>query len=311
MAAQDTPPKKEKDDALDRLLEKLESPKAAEKKDDGTTDKDSAKKEPKAEKKTDPPAKPDSKPKGSDKPALSGKDKALDDLLDKLGGTEDKPSADDRKGAGGPPPPDDKSKQEPGSSDKQPSDKPKKPNPNELTGKDKKIDEVLEEVEGKRKKKKPGEDEDGSGPLSQVIKEMRDVEERLGKPDTGDETRKKQQEIVKKLETLIDQMRSSSSQQKRRVQRQIAGMNQGDQQPNQNNDNPNPTGGNAPHQKPKTPQSGRVPVGGKDVWGHLPPELREAVENVFTEDFLPSKKEMINLYFLNLTKKTVTRNRGE
>ena len=29
---------------------------------------------------------------------------------------------------------------------------------------------------------------------------MRDVEERLGKPDTGEETRKKQTEIVKNLD---------------------------------------------------------------------------------------------------------------
>ena len=37
---------------------------------------------------------------------------------------------------------------------------------------------------------------------------MREVEERLGKPDTGEETRKKQTEIVKNLEQLIEQMRN-------------------------------------------------------------------------------------------------------
>ena len=63
-----------------------------------------------------------------------------------------------------------------------------KPKDQGLQGKDKEIDEQLEEFAGKKRKKKDGEQEEGSGPLGEVIKEMRDVEQRLGKPDTGEET---------------------------------------------------------------------------------------------------------------------------
>ena len=45
--------------------------------------------------------------------------------------------------------------------------------------------------------------------MGQIIKEMRDVEQRLGKPDTGEDTQGKQKQIVKQLETLIEQMRQS------------------------------------------------------------------------------------------------------
>ena len=41
---------------------------------------------------------------------------------------------------------------------------------------------------------------------------MREVEERLGKPDTGEETRKRQAEIVKNLDQLIEQMKNAPSQ---------------------------------------------------------------------------------------------------
>ena len=304
--AQDTPPKKEKDEALDRLLEKLDGAKPADKKEEVKSKK---KEEAKVEKKASGEAAPksDSGPTAKKPAEVSPKDKALDNLLEKLGETEDKPSPDDRRPApGGSNLPDtDKEKDK-----DQQKGKGDKPAPKSLTGKDKSTDEHLEELTGKIKKKK-GDDEANSS-MQQVIKEMREVEERLGKPDTGEETRKKQQEIVKNLDTMIEKMRQSSAQQKmQKKQKQIAGMNPG-QQPGQQNDEAGNTGGNAPHQKPEKPQTGgRHPVGGKDTWGHLPPELRQEMENVFTEDFLPRKKEKINRYYLDLTKKTVTRNRGE
>ena len=87
----------------------------------------------------------------------------------------------------------------------------------------KKLDDLLEEKTGRKPKKpkKEGqgqgqgqrkEGEEGGGPLGELIKQMREVEDRLGKPDTGAETRKKQTEIVKNLDTLLEQIRNSPSQ---------------------------------------------------------------------------------------------------
>ncbi len=96
-----------------------------------------------------------------------------------------------------------------------------------MKGRDKAVDEHLEELTGKRRKKK-SEEEDG-GPLSEVVKQMREVERRLSQPDTGEETRKKQEQIVKKIETLIEQARSSN--QSQRKQRQNRPMKPGEPGP--------------------------------------------------------------------------------
>ena len=44
-----------------------------------------------------------------------------------------------------------------------------------------------------------------------MIKEMRDVEQRLGKPDPSEDTQNKQKQIVKRIETLIEQVKQSGS----------------------------------------------------------------------------------------------------
>ena len=132
------------------------------------------------------PAKPD----GS--AAVSGKDQDLDDLLQKLGETKDVPSPDDRpRGApGGQPDRQDQKPSRPGQTDRG------KPG-----GKDKEIDEHLEELTGRRKKRN-GDDGQRTGKVGEIIKEMRDVEEKLGKPDTGEGTRDQQKKIVKNIDTL-------------------------------------------------------------------------------------------------------------
>src|SRR6185312_74863 len=165
--AQDKP----KDEGLERLLEKLD-------------EKDKGK---------DKPGADQSKPKTPGQ--VAPKDQELDKLLEGLGQTKDTPSPDDKKPGG------------PGSDDPMPP-KADKPKPDDLKGGEKDLDKELERITGKKEKPKNQRDRKGeeeNGPLGQVIKEMRDVEERLGKPDTGEETRKKQTEIVKNLEQLIEQ----------------------------------------------------------------------------------------------------------
>jgi hypothetical protein len=266
--------------------------------------------------------KPKAAPSGGARPAadIAPKDKELDSLLEKLGETPDKPSPDDhRGGGGGMPPPDGKDRKPAGDKDKdkdkdkdqskepRPADGSKKPGAAELTGKAKDLDEHLDELTGKRHKKKGGQDDEGSGPMAGVIKEMRDVEQRLGKTDTGEETRKKQQQIVKNLEELIEQMRASSGQPQGKQKRQLAmkpGQQPGQNQPGQN---PGTTGGNAPFTKPEKPTTKRSLAGGKDEWGHLPPEDRQELGNASGEEFLPSREELIKRYYDSVARKTVKR----
>src|SRR5262249_13541185 len=85
-----------------------------------------------------------------------------------------------------------------------------RPERTKVGGKDKEIDDRLEELTGRRKKRKT-DDQQRSGPVGQIIKEMREVEQKLGKPDTGEGTRGQQKQIVKRIETLIEEMKRSGS----------------------------------------------------------------------------------------------------
>lgn len=262
------------DDALERLLEKLEGTKE-------TPD--------------------DSKGEKSDAPKPSGEvapsDKALDSLLEKLGQTTDTPTPEEPpKGGAGPAP-------------KKPETPPTETGQSKgdgLQGKSKDLDQHLEELTGRKSKKDQDKQQgESSGPLSRVIKEMRDVEQRLGKTDTGDETRKKQAEIVKNLETLIEQMRESQSQSQSKKQQLT--MKPANQPGSKGGQEKGAMAKGVGASKPERPTDKRSTAGGKDEWGHLPPELRQQMVNIFKEEGLPNKAELIRRYYLSLSKKVLTR----
>jgi hypothetical protein len=278
-----------KDDALDRLLEKLEKP--------SPPPSEQPAGEPARDKEAAPKPRADAKPAAEKKAGdVSAKDQALDNLLEKLGASPDRPAAPDEKRG-------------PGS---MPGEPPKEPGPagpgdrqaQDLNGKSKELDEHLEELTG-RKRKKKNQDDEGSGPLSLVVKRMREVEQRLGKPDTGEETRKQQTEIVKNLEQLIEQMRNSSAQSKGQKIRTV--MLPGQKPGNQQGQQPGSNASGPPPTKPAKPDGKHANAFNKDVWGHLPDELRQEMDNVAKEGALPSKDELIRLYYLSVSKKSLNR----
>jgi hypothetical protein len=265
--AQDQP--KPRDEALDSLLEKLNNAKAA-----AAGDKD----------KPDAPGKPGE---------VAPKDKALDSLLEKLGETPDRPTPEDQpKGAPGP-----RGEKPPGPAGKEKGE--------QLKGETKKLDEHLEELTGRRPRKKDGDGE-GTGPLSKVIKEMRDVEQRLGKTDTGEETRKKQTEIVKNLETLIEQLRQSQSQSQGKKKQYLV-MKPGSKQGSQPGKDQGAMAKGVGPSKPEKPTGKHSLAGGEGDWGHLPPELRQEMMNVFKEDGLPGMADLIRRYYVTVAKKVLIR----
>jgi len=319
--AQDTG--KTQDEALDSLLEKLGKPGQGQQpaqeplrsKQDATPDRKPAEPAAKAKPGTDAkPTEPKPKPAGgqSAKPAdraktgsgdVSSQDKDLDALLEKLGETKDEPAPEERsRSRPQPDEPSGPSKPAPGGGGA--SGEKTKQQDQGLQGKDKEIDDKLEEFAGKKRKKKGGDQEEGSGPLGQIIKEMRDVEQRLGKPETGADTQSKQKRIVKQIDTLIQQMKqsgSSSSMAMRRVRQQ--GQKPGDQ-PGQT---PGANAAGAPTTKPAKPSDRHALAGGKNIWGHLPEELRQEMENVFKEEALPKQAELIRRYYLSVAKQKLVR----
>jgi hypothetical protein len=237
---------------------------------------------------------------------VSAKDKDLDDLLEKLEQAKDEPDGEKkpRSKAGFGDPAD--GPEEPaggGAGTPKPREK-SRLDDHALKGKDKEIDERLEEFTGRKRKKKGAQQEDQNSPLGQIIKEMRDVEERLSKPDSGEDTQDRQKRIVKQIETLIQQMKQSGASQAmvlRRVRQD--GPNSG----NQPGQTPGATAGNAPPMRPAKPPDRHALAGGKDIWGHLPPELRQEMENGFKEDALPSKQDLIRRYYLSVAKQKLVR----
>jgi hypothetical protein len=287
-------PSQPKDEALDSLLEKLDGPKSDESKRSDAEEKSSSKEAaPKAKDadraKNAGRAKGDASTSDGD---VAPKDKALDSLLEKLGETTEEPNDEQPRGGRGNP------------------DGPKPPEPgdrakDELKPPEKDLDRHLEELTGRRTKKSREQQED-SGPLGQIIKEMRDVEQRLGKskPDTGDDTRRKQAEIVKKLETLIEQLRSTSGQQQsRRRSLTMRSSKPGGKQTNE----PGAQSEGAPNMKPEKPARTKSRAGGRSQWGHLPAELQQEKGNVDQEEELPSQSDLIRRYFLSLDKKYLIR----
>ena len=77
---------------------------------------------------------------------------------------------------------------------------------------------------------------------------------------------------------------------------------QGNQPGQQPGDQPGALAQGARPMKPAKPTSQHSTSGGQGAWGHLPPELREEMENSFKETGLTSKLEMIDRYFLSVGK---------
>jgi hypothetical protein len=232
-----------------------------------------------------------SAPKSPGAGSVAPKDQAIDDLLEKLGETKEKPAPEDHP-------------RNPGAAEepKEPS-RQQKPGPAKLGGKDKDIDERLEEYAG-RKKRRPAADEERNGPIGEIIKEMRDVEQRLGKPDPSEDTQNKQKQIVKHIEKLIEDVRKSGSSGSRLVLRRVRQPGQrGGQEPGEQG----ALARGAPPMKPGKPTSQHSTAGSKEIWGHLPAELRQAMEASFKEVSLSTKAEIISRYFLSVTKGKLVR----
>jgi hypothetical protein len=66
-----------------------------------------------------------------------------------------------------------------------------------------------------------------------------------------------------------------------------------------------PTGGNTPGQggaksPPGVPLPERIT---KDVWGHLPPQLRQQMSQFYRERFMPKYSELLRQYYSSLAEK--------
>lgn len=171
--------------------------------------------------------------------------------------------------------------------------------------------------------------------LQHAFEGMQAARRRIADEDTGAETQKTQERVVKDLEALLALMKNQQSRgQQRPQQNQPQDKNQGQQQSDrqkmQNGQNdPQNSGtsksstkdkGSANDRRQDGPaadaeertDAARTPTAEqarrmqviKDVWGHLPPHVREAMLNSVSEKYLPKYEDLVKKYYEDLAEKS-------
>jgi hypothetical protein len=161
-------------------------------------------------------------------------------------------------------------------------------------------------------------------PVAPIVKQMKAVQTRLKEGNTGSETREIQQQVVRDLEKLIDAASRQSGSPNQGSGKSQSGEKSltGEKSPqNSVNGSPPPSqaaqrggaegasakaGGSAPGKhggrRMAKPIQTKVALPGersllREVWGHLPPAMREHVRVDFSETVLPAYDELVRRYF--------------
>jgi hypothetical protein len=150
------------------------------------------------------------------------------------------------------------------------------------------------------------------GPINAIINGMQGAGERLKQGDTGSGTRTMQEKVVDDIQKLIDAAKPKSrdgNQQPNSGSRRERGSQDREQQSHGKSGSDassEPAGGGQPGRKSgagKPLPSGKKLVGRpqrpllREVWGHLPPALRERVPSDFHETILPDYDDLVRRYF--------------
>lgn len=154
-----------------------------------------------------------------------------------------------------------------------------------------------------------GEDlgEKSPDPFLTVSRRMRSVEERISQKDTAEATQRLQQQIVADLALLIEQAkRQCSGGQCSQPGASKPGGKPGANKKGGTGDN----AGTKQSAKDSTERLGKSAATEaelaamktlvKEVWGHLPPKLREQMQSGLVEQFLPKYETLIEAYYKRL-----------
>ena len=151
----------------------------------------------------------------------------------------------------------------------------------------------------------PGEDIELGGtqdPFARIATKMQRSQQALKAGNSAEPTQDLQEEILFDLDALLKNM-----------EKKCKGGNCN--KPGAGSKSGNSSAGAKPSQKPATDSTARVGESGKTagaderssaeealraVWGHLPPKLREAMENVKADEFLPKYDRLIEEFYRRL-----------
>ncbi|MBS0266268.1 MAG: hypothetical protein JSS02_30340 [Planctomycetes bacterium] len=176
--------------------------------------------------------------------------------------------------------------------------------------------------------------------VQQALRAMQAARQRIEQSDTGTQTQQLQEQAVQNLERVLEiarqqqKKRGSQSQQNSSTQSKPSGSQQKSSGPperqngqqksaGKNSDNGDTTG--SPTNRRRAGEDGdaedradvaRIPAAElarrrqaiKDVWGHLPPHVRDAMLNNLSEKYLPKYEDLVKKYYEELAEKNRKRN---
>lgn len=163
--------------------------------------------------------------------------------------------------------------------------------------------------------------------LERAIAGMRKACEKIESDDTSSKTLEVQQQVIKDLEDLLKLLKQQQQNRQNKSQQQQQQQQQKDRQklPKQKLDPQNST---KPQDQDRQQPGERTDADRsrdaqeraeaarralaeearrqqllKDVWGHLPPKLREAMLNSYNEKYLPKYEDLVKRYYEALAEK--------
>lgn len=169
--------------------------------------------------------------------------------------------------------------------------------------------------------------------LERAIEKMRDAGRRIQDDEIGKSTQAVQDEVVRDLEKLLELLRLQQQARQSGAPGQPDAKQSPDRKKNRspgkagaqaeprNSESPGPSpasrdrSANRENEKareseelrqqaklPSAEESRRQQIA-KDVWGHLPPQIRDALQNSFSEKYLPKYDELVKRYYEALAEK--------
>jgi len=152
-------------------------------------------------------------------------------------------------------------------------------------------------------------------PLQRAVRLMRDAQQRIEQRDTSEKTREIQNQVVEDLDKLIKQLQQAQRNPQPNPQSDPSPSpmefdEREQQQPENSTAQKNQDGQRRRDQEKAAESTERAEQGTptaaelarreqleKDVWGHLPPAVRQQLLNVYSEKFLPRYEELVRRYY--------------
>jgi hypothetical protein len=157
-------------------------------------------------------------------------------------------------------------------------------------------------------------EKENDNPLLNIAKSMFQVRQRMAQSDAGPATLNQQKQIVADLDLLIDQAKKSGQ-----CSSSSSNPQQSPQNPSGSRPKPGAKAALKSGNKPAAASSSRSPDGQphkpdmeemrsiiNNLWGELPPRVREQMLQTPVEDFIPKYQDLIEDYFRDLSNEKKT-----